>query len=457
MSIAVVGVSHRTAPVEVRERFAFAGSELAETLLRVAGDDAVREAVLLSTCNRTELYFSAAEPEAGEWLARRLIAERGEGTPDANFHYLYQRRDRAAAEHLFRVAAGLDSMVVGEPQIQGQVREAYLAACAVAGDRGAVVGATLNRLFQTALNVGGRVRSETGLGIGAASISSAAVDLSKKIFGSLRGRKALVLGAGEMSEVTLECLRSEGVNSCLVANRTHRRAQELAARWGGRAVEWHELGQALHGVDIVICSTAAPHPVLTRHEFRRVLPGGAPRPLCIIDIAIPRDVEAEVGEEQNVFLYNIDDLQQIVEDNLGRRRDELPRAEEIVTQGVEEFWGWYAGLEVVPTIRELRERSEALRQAEVEKALRRLAHLPEEDRQAIEGLTRSLLNKLLHAPTVRLREAAGNGRGTHALDTLRYLFELDARHEQDGPDEELDDAAAADAGGDAPQGDHLSS
>ena len=438
MVVTVIGASHRTAPIDVRERFAFGLGELPRALQRLVEAGPVQEAVLLSTCNRTEVYLALSDAERGEEIARQMMAERAGGDAGSNLRYLYQRRDRAAVEHLFRVAAGLDSMVVGEPQIQGQVREAYMAACSVAGGSGPVVGPTLNRLFQTALNVGGRVRSETQLGVGAASISSAAVDLAKKIFGSLRGRHALVMGAGEMSEVTLECLRSEGVDGTLVVNRTHARAQELAERCGGRALQWDDLGSALGAADIVICSTAAPHPVLTRREFRRVLPGGVRRPLCIIDIAIPRDVEPEVGEEDNVFLYNIDDLQQMVEDSLGRRREELPAAEAIVAEGVEEFWAWFSGLAVVPTIRDLRERSEELRRAELDKAMRRLSHLAPEDREAVEGLTRSLLNKLLHAPTVRLREAAGNGRGIHALDTLRYLFELDPEpgaHRGREPDE----------------------
>jgi glutamyl-tRNA reductase len=270
------------------------------------------------------------------------------------------------------------------------------------------------------------VRSETGLGVGAASVSTAAVELAKKIFGSLRGRRALVLGAGEMSEITLECLRAEGVRTAVVANRTWERAKEMAERVGGAAVRWEQLAEALPGVDIVISSTAAPHPVLTRERLRAALPHGSPRPLCIIDIAVPRDVEPAVGEEPNVFLYNLDDLRQIVDDVLHRRRTELPAAEGIVAHAAEEFWAWYAHLAVVPTIRELRDRGEALRRAEVERALRQLGHLSSEDQLAIDALTRQLLNKLLHSPTVRIREAAGNGRGTGVIDTVRYLFELDA-------------------------------
>jgi glutamyl-tRNA reductase len=424
MPVAVVGASHRTAPIELRERLAFGRAELPGALAALAGD-AGGEAVVLSTCNRTEVYLAAGDGgEAVERAEAMLAGRLGADTGEAG-RWLYVRRDRDAAQHLFRVAAGLDSMIVGEPQIQGQVREAYAAARDVAAGRGPVVGPALNRMFQTALGVGGRVRSETGLGIGAASVPSAAVELAKKIFGSLKGRRALVLGAGEMSEVTLECLRGEGVRTAVVANRTYDRARELAEKWGGEAIQWDEFAGALAGVDIVICSTAAPVPVLTTERFRRALPRGPRRPLCIIDIAIPRDVEATVGEQRNVFLYNVDDLQQIVDASLDRRRSELPAAEEIVTAGVEDFWGWYASLAVVPTIRALRDHGERVRQEEVERALGRLRHLSDDDRAAVEALTRSLLNKLLHAPTARLREAAGNGRGTGVLDTVRYLFELD--------------------------------
>lgn len=432
MPLVVVGLSHRTAPVEVRERFAFGRTEAPAVLASLTESGAADEAVLVSTCNRTELYLSLPDERRGIEAARSALAAQAGLTPEAAAPYLFVHRDRHAADHLFRVTAGLESMVLGEPQIQGQVRTAYQAAQATVGALGPVVGPALNRMFQAALGVGGRVRGETEIGLGAASVSSASVELAKKIFGSLKGRRALVLGAGEMSEVTLECLRGEGVRSTIIANRTYARAVELAEEWGGRAIRWEELGDTLTRVDIVICSTAAPHPVLTRERIREALPSGAPHPLCIIDIAIPRDVEPAVGDEPNIFLYNIDDLRQIVDDNLGRRRAELPRAEAIIAQSVEEFWAWYSSLAVVPTIRDLRDRSESVRQAELKRMLRKLGHLAPEDQAAIDALTRSLLNKLLHAPTVRLRQAAGNGRGTAILDTVRYLFELDA-HRADGP------------------------
>ena len=437
MPIAVIGANHVSAPIEVRERFALGRSEAPSVLSDFVDAGISQEAVLVSTCNRTELYVSLADLDRGDAAFREVLAARLERTPDQLSTYLYRHRDRLAVEHLFRVAAGLDSMVLGEPQIQGQVKEAYHLAQQTYGRTGPVVGTTLNRLFQSAFSIGARVRTHTELGLGAASVSTAAIELAKKIFGSLRGRHALVLGAGEMSELTLELLRAEGVRSWVVTNRTYERAADIATRWGGRAVAWEDLGSALPGAEIVICSTGAPHSVLTLERFRAAFPRGVSRPMCIVDIAIPRDVDPLVGEEPNVFLYNVDDLRQIVDDSLDRRRAEIPRAEEIIATGVEEFWDWHASLAVVPTIRDLRDQGESVRKAELDRAMRRLTHLPPEDREAIEAMTRSMLNKLLHSPTVRLREAAGNGRGTAVLDTARYLFQLDRGREE--PEQKQDD------------------
>jgi glutamyl-tRNA reductase len=425
MPLVVVGANYRTAPIEVRERLAYGRSEVPLTLASLRESGIAAEAVLLSTCNRTELYLVAPEERSSIEAVRHLMAQHAQLPVDHLASCLFVHRDRDAATHLFRVTSGLDSMVVGEPQIQGQVKEAYQVSREVETAVGPTVGTALNRLFQNAAGIGGRVRSETAIGLGAASISTAAVDLAKKIFGSLRGRRAMVLGAGEMSEVTLECLHAEGMQSTIVTNRTFERAREMAERWNGVAVRFDALERSLADVDVVVCSTAAPHPVLTRSRLRNAVPGGLSRPLCIIDIAVPRDVEPAVGDEPNVFLYNVDDLRQIVGANLDRRAAEVPQAEAIIARGVEEFWAWYSSLEVVPTIRDLRSRTEQLRQEETERLLRRLAHLSPEDQQAIDALTRSVLNKVLHAPTVRLREAAGNGRGTAVLDTVRYLFQLD--------------------------------
>lgn len=420
MGLVLVGLSHHSTPVEIRERFAFGPEESLVALAELRETGAAREGVLLSTCNRTEFYLHQSAAGVGEAAVLRQLAARA-GLPEGEAAaYLYRQRGRAAVEHLFRVVTSLDSMIVGEAQIQGQVRAAYEQA-AEAG----LVGPVLSRLFQMALAVGGRVRNETALGVGAASIPSAAVALARKIFGSLRGRRALVLGAGAMGQLTVESLVAEGVREIVIASRTRARAEAMAARFGGRAVGYDELAQVLPTVEIVAAATAAPHLVLTRELFERAFPGGPRRQLLLVDIAIPRDIDPAIGEAGQVFLYDIDDLRQIVDDNLERRRAEVPVAERIVAEMTDEFWGWHESrTAAVPLIRELRDRAESVRQAEVDKALRRLGHLEPADREVVEQLTRALLNKFLHLPTVRLREAVSNGGGVAVLHAARYLFEL---------------------------------
>jgi glutamyl-tRNA reductase len=332
--------------------------------------------------------------------------------------YGYVRRDRDAIAHLFHVASGLDSMVLGEAQIHGQVRDAWTACRQQSG-------AILNRLFQTSLLVAGRVRSETAIGRGAASVSSAALQLARQIFGSLAGRRAMVLGAGEMAELALECLANEGVRAAIVANRTYERARELAERHGALAMHYDECWASLQEVDVLLCSTAAPRPVVTLDRVRPAVEGRRGRPLCILDIAMPRDVEPRVGELDNVFLYDLDDLRAVVTGNVERRRAELPSAEQLIGQEVERFWDWLAGLSAVPVLTQFRHEMDDVRQRELSNALRRLEHLSPEDRQVVEQLSRSLMNKFLHGPTVRLRAAAANGRGLGIIDAVRYLFGLD--------------------------------
>ncbi len=423
MALKVIGLSHRTAPVEVRECFVFTPAQAGDALARLTGSGDAEEAVLLSTCNRTELYMRLADPALGV-RAPALLAEHAGLAVEEAGRYFYAFEERQGAEHLFRVVSSLDSMIVGEAQIQGQVRGAYERAAQL-DDGGKAAGAVLSRLFQTALSIGGRVRAETQLGTGAASIPSAAVELARKIFGGLRGRSAVVLGAGEMSELALECLTAEGVAGVVVANRTEARARAVAERVGCRAVRFEELRPLLAQAEIVVSATAAPHAVLTRELVEAALPDGPQHPLLIVDIALPRDVEPEVGEIPNVFLYHLDDLKQIVDANLERRALEVPKAERIVQAGVDEFWAWYAARDVVPFIRTMRSQAEEVRRAELEKALRRMAHLSEEDRQAVDVLTRQLLNKFLHSPTARLRAAAANGGASEVLDAARYLFALE--------------------------------
>ena len=415
-SLAVVGVSHHTAPLERRERLAYHLAETPRALDELLAAAGVGEGVLLSTCNRTELYL--VEVPARQDATREVIAAWSARLGDDAAAMAYVHRGPEAAAHLFRVASGLDSMVLGEAQIQGQVRDAWEASRHRAG-------AVLHRLFQSAMLVAGRVRSETHLGRGAASVSSAAVQLAKQIFGSLTGARAMVLGAGEMAELALECLADEGVHAAIVANRTFERATELAARHGARAIHYDEAWATLAEVDLLLCSTAAPVPVVTADRVRPAAARRNDRPLCVLDIALPRDVEPAVGEIENVFLYDLDDLQDVVRASLERRRGELPAAERLVTEETARYTAWLAGLSAVPVLTQFRARAEELRARELENALRRLGDLTPAQRADLEQFSRALMNKFLHEPSVRLRAAAAEAEGLDAAAALRYLFALD--------------------------------
>jgi glutamyl-tRNA reductase len=443
MALTVVGVSHRTAALDVRERLMITPAELHDALHELTGASGAREAVIVSTCNRTELYITGDDDAARgalQMLSRRI----GESAEP----YAYVRRDREAAAHLFRVAAGLDSMILGEAQIQGQVRDAWELGRAASGT-------VLNRLFQSALGVASRVRTETALGRGAASVSSASVQLAKQIFGSLAGRRAMVLGAGEMAELALECLVDEGVRTAVVANRTFERATVLAAKYGATAMHVDECWAQVADVDVLLCSTAAPHPVVRVAHLETALARRGDRPLCVIDIAFPRDVEPAVREMANVFLYDLDDLRAVVAANIERRREELPSAEHVIADEVERYWQWLAGLHAVPVVTELRAAAEQMRAKEVAHLLRRMPNLSDAEREAVEQLSRALMNKFLHEPSVRLKAAAANGRGLAIVDAARYLFgvgqDRGAAGGESARPERAPDAASetgSDAGGD---------
>jgi glutamyl-tRNA reductase len=414
MGIKVLGVNHRTAPLEVRERFAHGAHEVPGALARVLGTGAAG-GVLLSTCNRTEFYLVTDDEQPAE-AAWTLLAERlGEGRAAREYGYL--ARDRDAVRHLYRVSAGLDSMILGESQIQGQVRDAWEASRAQAGP-------VLHRLFQTALHVGARVRAETALGAGTASAATAAVAVAGKIFGDLAGRTALILGAGDMAEVAATCLVDQGVRVSLVANRTHERARTIAERLGAQALTLDEAWPHFATADLALCSTAAPHAVVTWERVAGILAGRRGRPLCILDLAVPRDVDPAIAQLENVFLYDVDDLQTVAAQATARRREEIPAAERIVEEETDLFWAWYGGLGVVPVIKAFRGRLEEMRAAELERAMRRLGHLAPEDRARVEQLSHALLNKFLHQPTITLKEAAEQGRGYGLLEALRRLFGL---------------------------------
>ena len=411
-TIVLAGVSLHATPLELRERVHVDGSALEGVLRGLIGSPAIEECVVLSTCNRTE-YYLHAEPEAATRGAIEAVAASAQISTDEAATYVYRKTGYDSVYHLFRVAAGLDSLVVGEAEILGQVGDAYDAGRSLPDN----VGPVLHRLFQSALAVGGDVRSKTRLGHGAASIPSAAVQLAIKVFGSLAGRSAMVLGAGDMGVSTLRCLLAEGVSDVLIANRTLERARETAASVGGRPVSMEGFGEALPHVDILVTSTAAARPIVSVDALADAR-GRTSTPLVVLDIALPRDVEPAAGELPTVFLYNIDDLQKVMSRTEEARLAEVVPAEEIVADHSSRFWRWYLTREVAPLIRGLRRHGETVRRAELERLFGSLDGLSEADRERIKAATRRLLNKLLHPSTVALRWAANDPSALSFIDGL---------------------------------------
>jgi glutamyl-tRNA reductase len=432
MRLFAVGLSHRTAPVELRECVDFTRAGVEAALSALASQGVGREVVVLSTCNRAEIYAVGETDGTAESLGRFFSAYHQLQHADVAGH-LYVRRGADAARHLFRVAAGLDSLVVGEPQILGQVKAAY----STASER-QFTGALTNRLFHSAFAAAKRVRSETGLGEGAVSVSYAAIALAKKIFGHLKGRRVLILGAGEMAKLTGVHLQAQEVEQIDIASRTLVTSTLLAARLGGHAVPWEGLDDALAAADIVVTATGASEPVLTRARVEEAMRPRRSRPLFIIDIAVPRDVEAAVGQLDQVFLYNIDDLQSIVKENLARRGGELARAEAIVEEAVARFAGWMQSREIVPTVVALRQRFEAIRRSELARLEPKLAGLPPEARARIDEITRLIVEKLLLTPTEQLKAVSDEAMIVAYADALNRLFSL--------PDEHAEDEAAKGSG-----------
>lgn len=419
-----VGLSHRTAPVELRERVDFTRLGAADALRALGARSLGSEMVVLSTCNRAEIY-AVGGPDGPDALGR-FFAEYHDLPLTTLADHLYVRRGAEVASHLFRVAAGLDSLVVGEPQILGQVKVAY----GTASDHGCT-GAVINRLFHAAFTVGKRVRRETGLSEGAVSVSYAAIALARKIFGDLANLRVVVLGAGGMAKLTAIHLRAQGVREMTIASRTLAAAEGLARELEGRAVAWTDLGEALGAADIVITATGAAEPVLARPGVHEVMRGRPERPLFIIDIAVPRDVDPAVGDLEQVFLYNIDDLQTIVKDNLSRRSSELARAEAIVEEEVERFSTWMQTREVIPTVVALRERFESIRRSELARLEPKLATLPPDARQRVDDITQLLVQKLLLTPTEQLKSTRDPQAIAAYADALSQLFRLDAENQPD--------------------------
>jgi glutamyl-tRNA reductase len=419
MHLTLVGLSHKTAPVEIREKLTFPATRQDEALTQILDSPAVAEAVILSTCNRTEIYALTASGYDGTGAIIDFLADYHSLDRHELVRYLYLSEGEAVVRHLFRVIASLDSMVVGEAQILGQVKEAY--------DCSFEAGAcqrVFNKLFRQSFEVGKRVRTETEIGENAVSISYAAVELAKRVFDTLEGRTILVLGAGKMSELTAKHLISCGVKNVLVANRTYERAVELAERFDGEAIRYDDLDR-MREVDIVISSTAATHYVLDKERVASAMRGRKGSPLFLIDIAVPRDIDPAVNDVQDVFLYDIDDLNGVVEANLEDRMREAERAEVIIEEEIRQFEQWLESMEVVPTVAAMRARAEAIRQTELEKALRRMGGLSEKEVKTIEALTSSIVNKMLHEPTSRLKDAATEKDAIAFVDAARYLYGLE--------------------------------
>jgi glutamyl-tRNA reductase len=403
--VVLVGISHHRAPVELRERAALDRNQARELARTLAGQNG--EAVCLSTCNRTELYLAVGDVDEAEARAEAALLALEEQLGPA----LYRLRDEAAALHLFRVAAGLDSMVPGEGEILGQVRTAY------------ELGATatiLDRLFRQALHAGRKARVETAIGESPASISSAAAALAEQVFGELRGRKILVIGAGKVGDLAARNLLSRGAEIAWIANRSADRAADLAHRIGGKALSLEALDRQLVEADVVVSSTSSPEWILERAQVERAMRARRGRPLFLIDLAVPRDLDPSIHELDGCYLYDIDDLAAVVAETLAGRGREAERAEAIVAVEAERFREWQASLRVVPAITSLRARAEEIRAAELDRA-----KLTDAERRAAESVTAAVLNKLLHLPTIRMKQAAAAADGVIYADAVRHLFGLE--------------------------------
>jgi glutamyl-tRNA reductase len=429
-----LGISHKTAPVAVREKLAFTESQAVEFAELVAQSPEVSEAVVISTCNRTEVYLVVGDSVRAETDVLGMLARRAGIRPTELAQEIYSPRNCEAARQLYRVTSGLESMIVGEAEIQGQVKRAYEAAMAAG-----VTGPLSNRLFAAALTTGKRVRSETGIGSSRVSVPSVAVDLAQDVLGGLADRHVVILGAGETSELTAQALAHQGVGTIFVANRHADRALSLAQRFGGSVVGLDKLPEQLLEADIVVSSTSSPHPIVGSEELEVVMEQRKGRPLLLIDIAVPRDIDSRCGDIEGVTLYDIDDLQAVVVRNLGARVEIVPQAEEIVEEEIKRFARWLGQLETLPTVAALREHGNALVEQILAENAGRWESASERDLMRVDAIAKAVLNRLLHEPTIRLRSFSAE-RGHASLQLVRELFGLDEEPQRDAaadPDAKL--------------------
>jgi glutamyl-tRNA reductase len=424
MKVFVVGLNHKIADVEVREKLAFQGDKLEEGLIRFRELPGIEEAMIISTCNRVELYANIQDtPQATESIKSFLSAFHNinRGSLD-NSLYIYD--DMQAVRHAFRVAASLDSMVLGEPQILGQLKDAFDLALSKK-----TTGILLNKLMKKAISVAKRVRTETKIAENAVSISFAAVELGKKIFTDLSTRVFMLLGAGEMAELAARHLIGNGVKEVLVSNRTYDRACDLAEEFNGRPVKFEEFIHEMAGTDIMICSTGAPHYILTKGQMQKVMKERKQRQVFIIDISVPRNIDPAINDLENVYLYNVDDLQGVVDSNMFERQKEAEKAEKIIAEELETFLKWQASLDSVPTIIALREKADEIRKEELDKLFGKISNLGEKEREAIEYMATAIMNKLIHPPTAALKGDTENKEMLVAA--IRRLYGINGEKHED--------------------------
>ncbi len=425
MYLVVVGLNHRTAPVEVREKLSFSEDSLPKHLEKLTSSKTLRGCIILSTCNRTEVYAAVLDVDKGLTKIREYLAKccRTDISELKNYLYTYTLFD--VITHLFRVASGLDSMILGETQILGQVKTAYQASC----EQGAT-NRVLNTLFQQAIEVGKKVRTDTAIDRNAVSISYAAVELAKQIFGGLDGRSILVVGAGKMSELTAKHLVANGVSGVVVSNRSFDKAVVLAEQFEGKAIRFDELFDHMAATDIVISATAATHCIIERPDMEKVMKRRNGRKIFVIDIAVPRDVDPLAGKVEGVSLFDIDDLQNVIDQNLEHRKKEAAKAEKIIQDEIAEFWKWLSTQFVTPTVSALKNRGEEIRQKEMTRAFNRLGNITEHEKKVISSMANSIVNQLLHDPVMQLKHYALTQQGHLYTEILQNLFNLDVPGEK---------------------------
>ncbi|ADY73205.1 Glutamyl-tRNA reductase [Desulfurobacterium thermolithotrophum DSM 11699] len=417
LKLCCLGLSHKTAPVEIREKYAFKGDEIENALLQMNSISSVEECIILSTCNRVEIYFTSRASNPFKEIYEFLI-ERKSATVEEINQFFYKKEQKEAIKHGFYVASSLDSMVVGEPQIVGQFKDAFQTAKELG-----TIGTVMCRFCETALKVSKRVRTETGISKNAVSISFAAVELAKKIFGNFSGKKVAIIGAGEMAELAVKHLLSNGVSEVFVVNRTFERAVKLAEEFGGKPFPLTELNTVLQAVDIVISSTGAPGYVLTPENVVPVFEKRKNSPMFFIDIAVPRDIDPALNEVEGLYVYDIDDLNEVVKANIEERLRAAEIAKRIIEEYVDRFIKWLKELEVAPLIAELKEKAETIRKTEIEKRLSKL-NLTAQQTQEVENLTRVIINKLLHQPITSVRKKAAEEERNQVVQIFREIFGL---------------------------------